>query len=52
MSRAFIMKIDSASTAIVHSQVVQAAILASNSYSLTQIPANQSVCSLAETNLI
>jgi len=42
MSRAFIMKINSAPAAIVHSLIIQAAIMASHPNSLTQVSTNQS----------
>ena len=52
MSCAFILKINGASTAIVHPQAVEAAIMPSNSNSLTYILANQNVRPLVETKMI
>lgn len=42
MSRAFIMKINSAPAAIVHSFIIQATVMTSHPNSLTQVSANQS----------
>jgi hypothetical protein len=42
MSRAFIMKINSAPAAIVHSLIIQATVMTSHPNSLTQVSANQS----------
>ena len=52
MSCAFILKINGASTAIVHPQVVETAVMPSNSNSLTYILANQNVRPLVETKMI
>ncbi|HEX6281026.1 MAG TPA: hypothetical protein VFZ67_02240 [Nitrososphaera sp.] len=52
MSRAFIMEINSAPAAIVHSLIIEAAIVASHSNSLTQVSTNQSPKRIAETKLI
>jgi hypothetical protein len=43
MSRAFIMKIKSAPAAVVHSLIIEAAIIASHPNSLTQVSTNQSL---------
>ena len=42
MSRTFIVKINSAPAAIVHSLIIEAAVMASHSNSLTQVSTNQS----------
>ena len=50
MGSAFIMKINSAPATIVHSLIIEAAVVASHSNSLTQVSTNQSSSDLQDPN--